>query len=183
MDGVSRVAGSPVSHTIDGKRYLLAPIDFDMLGTLEHELLKTRPNPISGVREALAADDANVFSPEERLAMIQEAVRHVKPSNSASFDEVMEYIQTPAGCALLFWLSVKAHQPDVDYEEARRLLKKVGVNNTAQIVAAIAQGAGIDDLGNSIGQEPPTKAPGSNGSETSQKMKTQAIPAAYLGGD
>lgn len=165
MHGLSHVVGIGPRVTINGKSYQVRGKTNRFYAEVGAEILKLRGNPFDMIVDAgikgRISGDPDVVSQVANVVATQ--FRNWK---SVTYSDYLEFINTPAGNALLVYHCLRTDAPELTYDdvlhtwtELRFSADPEAEKTIADVVKAIAQASGEDQLGNSNGRLPKVQEP------------------------
>ncbi|MHC4676454.1 MAG: hypothetical protein ACYTBZ_28530 [Planctomycetota bacterium] len=148
-DGLKNIAAPDVSVTIGDKSYRLTAMTPESLGEVEDHVITLRANPVAKTKEVL-----DLFSPEEQLALMTEAVKATTQMNiKASQEEVDNFLNSYAGVCFMLWTMIRTHQPEIKTPaEVRELLRGLTEVDIIVLQEDMKRVSGMGAMGNSPSQ-------------------------------
>ncbi len=178
VSGVMKDVKDVVSPAVV-KTYTLAPIDLDDLGFVEQHLLALRQHPEKILEKML---------PSLKTAAQQEMCINIvfrrleRGYNKVSNADIAEYVDTPDGLVMTFWLMVRKNHPEVDsVEAAKKLFDKLSREEVKDFTRRrdLASGTGL--LGNSTGRSGNGTAPAAKNGPKSPNGTSQSTGDTHSG--
>lgn len=126
MDGAYEMSAAPLVLDIDGQQWVFAPLDDADEGTIEAEMLKSRPKPLAAVQPYLSQLGA-----DERRVLLELAYRDEMRGPMVPWYEVKMWELSRQGAVFVAWLRLRHNHPDITLDKARALLKRIGVDSMA----------------------------------------------------
>lgn len=149
-EGLARVAAGSVPVFFDGQTLLLDPMTLHDFGTIEQHLLSKRTNPVEAVKPLL--DGLNI---EVQKHLLDLAYADLRQNTTIAFDELSRFLMSVDGVSMSLWLGFNRSYPGkYTLERVTEIVNSMTQDELSKLVIARDQAAGIDDLGNSTGQEP-----------------------------
>jgi len=142
MEGVHELTGTPVQVAIDGRSYRLAPLRIRHLGEMERHLLAGRPDPLELVAKRLPE-----LPEAAQRVLLERAYDQLRQGPRVSWQELRDWMQSPAGRIYQFWLAVREYEPELTLEQAEELICRAGTNALQAIERASSE-LQEDPLGN-----------------------------------
>jgi hypothetical protein len=175
VDGLSRAAGAGTEIELNGKNYQFSPLQFSDIGVIENNLLKERPNPLIKVAEAREHLPEDLFR-----ELLNVAYQDVRQTNRITEQEFNDYIGSREGQVYVLWLSLKHCNPEMTLEFVQEAIQKMSAEKFNSLQRTISIGTGVDELGNSTGDQPdvPVVAPET---KTTGGTSTDSLPASTSG--
>lgn len=131
MDGLHELTAAGVTVSIGGREYRFAPLRLRDWGEIERRILATRPDPLDLVLPKLV--DLPEHAQRQLLAVAYDDARRGRRVTAA---EMNEWLTTPEGRVVQFWLSIRQHHPDVTLEQAEELIYLAGKQGAASSAGA-----------------------------------------------
>lgn len=172
MDGISRTSGVGPTITLGGKAYTVSGRILRHYAEIEAEIIKLRGNPFDFVRQA---SESLKDSPEVLAIVINQAWDLARTWAYVSSEDLSEFLVSWRGVVFALWLSIREQSAGLEFDEVLTLFgdecedrkrKDPASNFVEEVDAAITQGGGDDELGNSTG------SPQSNPSDEANENKT-----------
>lgn len=135
MNGLAELVAAPWSLTIDGRDYWLSPLRLTDWGLIEARLVAQRRDPLEVAARALDG-----LPPEAHRPLVEAALKAAAAPRAASLDEVLAFTASAEGLALVFWLSLRQRQPQIDQAQAAALLDRLGAEELARLAERIDRG-------------------------------------------
>ncbi len=152
MEGLGRAAGSGVPITLRGETVILPPLNLKDMGVIEQHLLKTRPNPLKAVMEVV-----NELPHDLARELLFKAYDDVRRGSSVTTEDVALYLDTLSGLAFSLWVALKKEYGDkYKLDDVYDAVESLGTEDVQDLKDARDQASGVDELGNSTGQDHPT---------------------------
>ncbi|MHB9048973.1 MAG: hypothetical protein ACYC35_23900, partial [Pirellulales bacterium] len=126
MDGLSELTAAPVTWTIGGRQYRVAPLRARDYGEMERQVLAARPDPLELVKTKLAGLPERL---QERLLIA--AYEDARKGARVSAGELAEWMGTIPGRIFQFWLGLRQNHPELTLEAAGELLRQAGEEREA----------------------------------------------------
>lgn len=117
MANLSDATKAPVTITVDGKVWTLAPLELRDFGEIERWL---EVLPFEKARRKIAAL-GEAATPEICKPIIEQAEAESKKATLQN-PKALQMIATLEGTAFLLWMSLRKAQPEVTRDEASRLI-------------------------------------------------------------
>lgn len=154
MEGLGRAAGSGVPIRLRGETVILPPLNLKDMGVIEQHLLKTRPNPLKAAVEVIK--DLPHDLARELLFKAHDDARR---GNSVTAQEVALYLDTLSGLGFSLWTALKKEYGEkYSLDDVYDAVESLGTEDVQDLKDARDQASGVDELGNSTGQDHPTPA-------------------------
>lgn len=160
MHGLSHVVGIGPRVTINGKSYQVRGKTNRFYAEVGAEILKLRGNPFdmivdAGIRGKVQGDAGLVGQVANVVAT------QFRNWKTVTYLDYLEFISTPAGSALLVYHCLKTDAPELTYDDVLHTWTELRFSDTPEsvkeveeVVKAIAQASGENNLGNSNGRPP-----------------------------
>jgi len=146
MGKLADAAKSPLTVRIDGRDYILSPLELADFGELERWL---ETLPYERARRKITAL-GEVMTPELRDAILKEADDASKRSGFGHSDNT-KFLSTIEGMGFLLWLSLRKRQPEITREDALHLVSLESVTEWQQKLDRLS---GLDNAGEETTDRP-----------------------------
>ena len=154
MDGLHELTAAEATLTIAGRDYRMSPLRLRDWGEIERRILDTRPDPLDLVLSKL--DGLPLEQQRELLSLAYDDARQ---GRRLTANELRQWLATPEGQVVQFWLSLRQHQPALTLEDAERLLLLAGSETLAEQQATNLAELDALSVGNACGQTHPAPSP------------------------
>lgn len=128
MDGLHELTAAETTVTILDRTYRLAPLRLRDWGEIERRILAGRPDPLDLVLSKLDG-----LAEHLQRELLSRAYDDARRGRRVSASELHDWLSTPEGHVVQFWLSVRQHQPDVSLDDAEQLLLAAGSDAQAEL--------------------------------------------------
>ena len=118
MDGVYEMASSPFRISLDGKEWIFSPVDVEMWGEIELQIISKRPHP-----EDILAKWIPQLGAEDRRVVLEHAWRESIRGPMVSQWEVSLWESTITGKIFKAYLRLKRNHPEVTLQQADIILR------------------------------------------------------------
>lgn len=131
---LASLAAKPVRFTVGNEAYDLYPVTFDSLGDIQKWCDDRSPDPF----EIVAAQiESGRFTPAQEKHLLDSALRaSIAAKPKIGTPECDEMLRSIEGIEYVLWLSVRPGRPDFKHEDARKLMRDLGLQGTARILRA-----------------------------------------------
>ncbi len=148
-DGLARAAGGGVPIEFDGVMVVLPPMTLRDLATIEQYMLSQRPNPLEVVKEHLDGMDS-----EAKKQLLEMAYRDLKNSTTINPEDMMVFLCRLEGIVMCYWLCLEKSYPGRwTHDRVREIFMDMTDEQLGYYMRVRDQASGMDDLGNSTGQD------------------------------
>lgn len=151
MDGLYRLAGNDVQVQAGGKTYTISREvgHLNAFAEIEDFIIEQRKKAIDLISQRIEN-----FPAAMRDAAIRIAFEHdTRIARGATVQELNDFLESRDGLALLFWIGVRKHHPEVSsFDAAKAIVFTLADAEMTAIKTTIDKASGAAHLGNSSSQ-------------------------------
>ena len=116
------------------------PTPADLLSVQRWVRANVRPGATEP--QGISSDELAGLAPEDRLIVLREYATAKAGRRELTQSEMLEGLQSPAGCSYMIWLSARPQHPNLRLEEVRSFISDANVD---QVLADFDDAAGIEN--------------------------------------